>query len=125
MIKHPAVYTDVLIPVIAKLLKGSKTLLDPFGGTGKIALIKNYGYEGTVTCNEIETEWIINSPYDVDRWFLCDAEKMKWAKNEEFDAICTSPTYGNRMADHFTAKDNSKRITYRHYLGRPLNKENT
>jgi hypothetical protein len=29
------------------------------------------------------------------------------------------------MADHFTAKDNSKRITYRHYLGRPLNKENT
>lgn len=41
------------------------------------------------------------------------------------DAIVTSPTYGNRMADHHHAKDNSKRITYTHCLGRELSFENT
>ena len=41
------------------------------------------------------------------------------------DAIVTSPTYGNRMADHHNAKDNSKRITYTHYLGHELSFENT
>jgi DNA modification methylase len=29
------------------------------------------------------------------------------------------------MADHFVSKDNSKRITYRHYLGHDLNENNT
>jgi hypothetical protein len=36
-----------------------------------------------------------------------------------FDAICTSPTCGNRMADHHEARDISPRHTYRHVLGRP------
>ena len=43
----------------------------------------------------------------------------------KFDAICTSPTYGNRMADHHNAKDSSKRITYRHKLGHPLHPDNS
>lgn len=34
--------------------------------------------------------------------------------DEAFDAIITSPTYGNRMADHHDARDNSRRLTYRH-----------
>jgi hypothetical protein len=34
-------------------------------------------------------------------------------------------TYGNRMADHHEAKDDSKRNTYRHTLGRPLSTNNT
>ena len=42
-----------------------------------------------------------------------------------FDAICTSPTYGNRMADSHKAKDKSKRNTYTHVLGRQLNKNNS
>ena len=42
-----------------------------------------------------------------------------------FDAICTSPTYGNRMADHHAARDASPRHTYRHTLGRPLHPENS
>jgi hypothetical protein len=29
------------------------------------------------------------------------------------------------MADHFNAKDNSKRITYKNFLGKDLNTENT
>ena len=42
-----------------------------------------------------------------------------------FDAICTSPTYGNRMADHHNARDASPRHTYRHVLGRPLTRGNS
>ena len=32
--------------------------------------------------------------------------------------------YGNRMADHHEARDSSRRITYRHTLGRPLSPNN-
>ena len=42
-----------------------------------------------------------------------------------FDAICTSPTYANRLADHHEARDNSPRHTYRHTLGRPLSPGNS
>lgn len=37
-----------------------------------------------------------------------------------FDAIITSPVYGNRMSDHHDARDGSKRNTYKHALGRDL-----
>ena len=51
-IKHPAKYTDVLIPIFEKLLKGSNLILDPFAGTGKIHLLpfETIGLE-------IEPEW--------------------------------------------------------------------
>ena len=50
---------------------------------------------------------------------------MPWAANGAFDAIATSPTYANRMADKHNAKDGSRRITYTHRLGRELHFENT
>lgn len=123
-VKHPAKYTDSFIPIFAELLNGCNNVLDPFGGVGKLALIKKFGFNGKVVCNEIEAEWAETSEYDVDEWSIGDAANLRFA-NHEFDAICTSPTYGNRMADHFEAKDGSKRITYRHFLGRPLDKNNT
>jgi len=123
-VKHPAKYTDSFIPKFAELLNGCANVLDPFGGVGKLALIKEHGFNGKVVCNEIEPEWVESSEYDVDQWSVGDAANLQFANNE-FDAICTSPTYGNRMADHFEAKDGSKRITYRHFLGRPLDENNT
>ena len=36
--QHPAKYTDVLLPVMAAMLKGRRRILDPFGGTGKVFL---------------------------------------------------------------------------------------
>lgn len=42
-----------------------------------------------------------------------DATRLPF-DNRMFDAVITSPTYGNRMADHHDAQDGSKRITYRH-----------
>jgi hypothetical protein len=120
--KHPAKYTNSFIPIFYSILKDCKKILDPFAGTGKIAEIKNHGFSGTVYCNEIEKEWIGNSL--VDFFINCDSSKMPYS-NSFFDGICTSPTYGNRMADHFDSKDNSHRVTYRHYLGKELNKNNT
>jgi hypothetical protein len=125
-IKHPAVFTDVILSKIFDVI-GNKysNLLDPFGGIGKIAKLKELGYKGKITCNELELEWATNSTYKVDKWFVGDAEKMDFAHNSSYDCIVTSPTYGNRMADAHNAKDASKRITYTHYLGRKLNDENT
>ena len=124
-IKHPAKFSDQFIQIFADLLKNRDNVLDPFAGTGKITLIKQYGFKGRVVCNEIEQEYANNSTYPVDEWHIGDSASMRWAEDNSFAAICTSPTYGNRMADHFDAKDNSKRITYRHMLGRPLNQHNT
>ena len=121
--KHPAKYTDSFLPIFAEKLKECKVILDPFAGTGKIAKIKKHGFNGRIICNEIEKEW--TGCRDVDEWHVCDAEKMDYLCDKSIDAICTSPTYGNRMADHFESKDNSHRITYRHYLGKALNDENT
>ena len=42
-----------------------------------------------------------------------------------FDAICTSPTYGNRLADHHEARDGSERHSYTHDLGRALHDDNS
>lgn len=125
MVRHPAVYTDTFIPIFAQLLAGRECVLDPFAGTGKLALIKRHGFAGRVVCNEIEPEWAESSLYAVDEWHIGDAEHMTWAADGGFDAICTSPTYSNRMADHHEARDGSRRITYRHYLGRALSTGNT
>jgi len=93
-------------------------------GTGKLATIKELGFKGKITCNDLEKEWV-NSSYGVDCWHFTDAARMDWAKDGEFDAICTSPTYGNRMADHHDARDGSKRYTYKHCLGHDLHEGNT
>jgi DNA modification methylase len=121
--KHPATYTDAFFPVFAKLLNGKSIVLDPFAGTGKLALIKNFGFDGEVWCNELEPEWVKTSTHKVDKWNVGDARNLSWAAG--VDAICTSPTYGNRMADSHNAKDASRRITYTHYIGRKLTDGNS
>jgi tRNA G10 N-methylase Trm11 len=114
-INHPAKYTDVLLPIFTEMLIGCKTVLDPFAGTGKIHLLP---FETTGL--EIEKEWADMH----DKTILGDATKMPF-KDYYFDAVCTSPTYGNRMADSHLAKDNSVRNTYTHKLGRVLNDNNS
>jgi len=121
--KHPATYTDAFIPIFADFLKTSNIVLDPFAGTGKLALIKRLGFIGQVWCNELEPEWATSKQYLVDRWNIGDARDLSWTTG--VDAICTSPTYANRMADSHEAKDESRRITYTHYLGRKLSAGNS
>lgn len=116
---HPAKYTDALLPIMAGMLKDCAAILDPFGGTGKIFQLGAWLPTARIEAVEIETEWAAMHP----RTTLGNALHLPWAACT-FDAICTSPTYGNRMADHHAAQDTSKRLTYRHTLGRPLHADN-
>lgn len=100
-IKHPAKYSDALLPVFNELLNGCVKVLDPSAGTGKIHSL-HYDTIGI----EIEREWAELH----NKTLVGDATNLPF-KDGEFDAICTSPTYGNRMADSHTAKDNSIRNT--------------
>lgn len=115
--KHPAKYTDCLLPIFSEYLKATDLVLDPFAGTGKLKkVIPN------AVLLEIEFEWASMSGA-----IVADSQYMPLRSNV-FDAVCTSPTYGNRMADHFVDHQPHKnyiRNTYRHCIGRELNPNNS
>jgi len=113
---HPAKYSDALLPIFEKLLPTDKypLLLDFFAGTGKLRQVRP-----DAVLVEIEPEWAMEG-----RAIIGNALSLPF-NSETFDAICTSPCYGNRMADHHNAKDDSKRNTYTHVIGRPLHPDNS
>ena len=120
-VSHPARYSPELVPVFAELLRTysrpDARVLDPFAGTGRIhELHPEFDTVGI----EIEPEWAqlhertllgtaLDLPFDAD----------------EFDAVVTSPTYGNRLADSHNASDPERRRSYTHDLGRPLHDDNS
>ena len=115
--KHPAKYSYPLINVFREMINETDLVLDPFAGTGRI-------HEVSQNCIgvEIEKEWA-----EMHNKTICgDSTTLsKMFPENNFDVICTSPTYGNRMADSHNAKDGSKRNTYTHTLGRELNRNNS
>lgn len=96
----------------------SNSVLDPFAGTGKIFRLNNWWPDLKVSAVELEPEWAAHDP----RIVVGNALALPFA-SQSFDAICTSPTYGNRMADRLI--DNYERITYTAKLGRRLHPENS
>lgn len=116
--KHPAKFSPSILAAIEPLLPASGWVLDPFAGTGRIHELETPP-RYTVGV-EIEPEWA-----DMHEWTLVGNALDLPFSNGMFDAIVTSPTYGNRMADHHEAKDASRRMTYRHTLGRPLSDDNS
>lgn len=112
--RHPAKYSDVFLPIFRDRLGGYDRVLDPFAGTGKLKVVRP-----DAVLLEIEVDWA-----EINKGIVGDALSMPFKRNT-FDAICTSPTYGNRMADNFECKKGYKRNTYRHCLGRKLNKNNS
>jgi SAM-dependent methyltransferase len=117
-ISHPARFTDALLPVFAEVVAGFDWILDPFAGTGKIHQLADYGHH-TIGI-ELEPEWAKLHPHT----FVGDATDLTFPDNT-FDAIVTSPTYGNRLADHHRASDPEHRRSYTHDLGRDLHPNNT
>lgn len=112
--KHPATYTASILERLGQLLAEEPQpllVLDPFAGAGNLGLLP-FRYVGV----EIEREWA-NSVQG-------DARRLPFADGT-FGAVATSPTYGNRMADHHNAKDGRHRVSYKHYLGRQLTAGNS
>lgn len=107
--RHPARYSVPLLPRLAELVEGYERVLDPFAGTGERlhdAIPRAVGLE-------IEPEWARMASGMVQG----DALHLPFADGT-FDAITTSPTYGNRMADHHLAKDPCKNcMGWTRYLG--------
>lgn len=143
-VKHPAkfsktvwlaIYRDVAKLVDLQPDREEWSVLDPFAGVGGIFDLHTMemDYDAgellfKITGIEIEEEWAEAARHH-ERYRAAHDQiiamdffdfAMHPSVRDSFDIIITSPTYGNRMADHHEAKDDSKRNTYRHTLGRPL-----
>ena len=125
-VKHPAKFSDPIIDVIADIVKryDIQSILDPMCGVGKIAELRTFGYIGKLVGVEIEPEWAAEAAKVMDEVHVGDAAKLFFIMPDTFDAVITSPTYANRMADKLS-KDKQIRMTYADYLGRPLTEGNT
>jgi SAM-dependent methyltransferase len=108
---HPSRYNDLVLEEFAYWLPNKALVLDPFGGVGRLREITKIR---TVRV-EIEADWA--------DCVVGDALHLPFA-DATFDAVATSPCYGNRMADHHDAQDASKRHTYKHTLGHDLHPHN-
>jgi SAM-dependent methyltransferase len=123
-VTHPAKYSNEFIPIFAEKLQGYEIVLDIMAGTGKIGKIKEFKWQGRLFCNEIEPEFTKIMVYPIDAWFFNDAAQLPF-RTGSIDAICTSPTYANRLADNWHRHENSKRFSYTFGLGHDLHPENT
>lgn len=134
-VKHPAKFPGTILDEIGDYvdqwtqLQGFTQpvrILDPFAGVGTIFRLAERFDWVDITGIELEPEWADAAPQS-GRMICGDAfEHMVLLADLGYEPhfIITSPAYGNRMADHHVAKDNSRRHTYRHYLGRDLDARN-
>jgi hypothetical protein len=98
-VKHPAKFSTAVLEAMDPWLDGC-CVLDPFAGVGGIhSLCKPARTVGV----ELEPEWAACHP----RTVVGDATRLPFPDNT-FDAVATSPAYGNRMADHHEATERCK-----------------
>jgi hypothetical protein len=118
MLTHPAKFSPPILEAIegalAVRLSGDALLLDPFAGIGGVHQLpwRTVGVE-------LEAEWAAQHP-DTLCGDSTDLGALGIAPGS-FDAVVTSPAYGNRMADSYAGDPKgTRRFTYRIALGRPL-----
>ena len=127
-VTHPAKFTgeqlfhiyDHLPTLSSHLSRLGPTVFDPFAGVGTVADLREHDARVIVTGMEIEPEWADQSPI-VETG---DSLTYMALTRKRYDAVVTSPSYGNRMADSYDGRDGSVRNTYRIALGRPLDEQN-
>ncbi len=119
---HPAVFNgQVLLAIVPLLDDTHKRVLDPFAGIGGVhALQGMVDWKMETIGVEIEPEWANFHP----QTYVGNALKLNYGFSM-FDAVITSPCYGNRLADKHVALDDSYRRSYTHDLGRDLNESNS
>lgn len=123
--RHPAKYSEPILAALQRLVRADAKashytgehgyhVLDPFAGVGRVHQLEDVRRRIVTLGVEIEPEWA-----DCHRRTIC-ADSLLWLPQtpSRYDAVVTSPTYGNRMADHHEARDGSRRRSYRHDLGR-------
>jgi tRNA G10 N-methylase Trm11 len=114
---HPATFSDPILrhlaATLAVLLPEGSRIVDPFAGVGKV---HSLGYDSVGV--EIEPEWAAMH----SRTLCGDSTRLvELVSGQTFDAVVTSPAYGNRMADNYAGDARgTKRFTYRTALGRAL-----
>lgn len=118
-ISHPARFSADLLPVFAGFLEPGWKVLDPFAGVGGIHALEDLVSVDAVGV-EIEPKWA-----KLHAGTICGSALDMDFPDEFFDAIVTSPTYGNRLADNHEAADPESRRSYRHDLGEPLDPANS
>ena len=79
-IKHPAKFSKGFTKIFADILLkyDCHKILDPFAGTGKIAEIKKYNWQGEIYANEIEKEWYELCAEHCDVSTMQDAEFLEY-----------------------------------------------
>lgn len=129
---HPAKFSNAVLGVLAEILDAERAgalgpgpkrgadreryrVLDPFAGVGRIHELVGVETVGV----EIEPEWAALAPGTVVGNALDLPDGI-----EDFDAVATSPCYGNRLADSHAAVDPHLRRSYTHDLGHTLHPDN-
>lgn len=92
---HPAKFSESILHKLDEILPTTGNLLDPFAGVGKIHSL------GRASIGvELEPEWAMQH----NRTIVGNALHLPFP-DASFDIVCTSPCYGNRMADHHHAQE--------------------
>lgn len=96
--KHPARFSDPILPVLASYLEPGWTVIDRFAGVGRIHELRDLVDVHTFGV-ELEPEWAHEHP---GTW--C-GDAMDVTGVDRWDAEVTSVSYGNRFADKHNAQE--------------------